>query len=164
MIREQEVIRGAEGSHPFSYAGSSGIIILLHRAGRARPLKIIADVGRRHAAHHALDTIPIPIVNKRGAGRPADRGHAVLGIIGVTGGAAGDLLRHVAVGVVTEDCAPRARHSSLILRPQLLDATVFYLLTFKTVSTHCHTGLYGIFSISKSVKLNFDQSKAINSF
>ena len=115
MIREQEVIRCAT-AHPFSHAGSTGVIVFLHRAGRARPLKIIADIGRRHAAHHALDAVAVAIIHKRGRSRPADRGHAVLGVIRVAG-------------------APRAHHNSLILRSRLLDATPFYPLTFMTVST-----------------------------
>lgn len=54
------------------------------------------------------------ILGKHSRGRPADRGHAVLGVIGVTSGAAFDLLRHV---------------------PQLLDSTDLCLLPVKTVST-----------------------------
>jgi hypothetical protein len=117
-----------------------------------KEFEVVADAGRRHAAHHALHAFTplacappelhrgakiatIAIINKRGTDRPAHRGHAVPGVIRVAGGAAVDLLRHVAVGVVTEDRAPRAHHSSLIFRSHLPDATGFYLLTFKTVST-----------------------------
>jgi hypothetical protein len=46
-------------------------------------------------------------------------------------------LNLIPVGVVTEDRAPGAHHSSLIFRSKLPAATHFYPLTFKTVSTYC---------------------------
>ena len=85
MVAQKPVQRG---SFSLGHAGSSGIIILLHRAGRAGPLEVIPDVRGSDAAHHALHPVAVAIVNKRGAGRPADRGHAVLSIIRVAGGAA----------------------------------------------------------------------------
>jgi len=112
VIAQQPVQRG---SFSFSHTGPTGIVILLHRAGRARPFKVVPDVGGGDSTHHALDPVAIPIIHKRGRGRPADRGHAVLSVIRVIG-------------------APRAHHSSIILRPRFPAATFFYLLTFKTVS------------------------------
>jgi len=139
VVAQQPVQRG---SFSLGRARSTGIVILLHRAGRAGPFEVVADVRGGHAAHHALHPVAVAIIHKRGAGRPRYRNHAVLGVIGVIGGAAGDLLRHVAVGVVTEDCA---HHSPLILRSQLPDATRFSLLTFKTVSTFFMDGVNRIY-------------------
>ena len=132
MVAQQPVQRG---SFSLGHARTACIVILLHRCRRACPFEVVADVGRGHAAHHALNPIAVAIVNKRGRGRPADRGHAVLGVIGVAGGAAVNLLRHVPIGIVAEGCASCGHHSTLLLRSRFHSASHFYPLIFKTAST-----------------------------
>ena len=64
--------------------------------------EVIVDAGCGDSTHHAHGAILIAVVNKRGRGRPTDRGHAVLRVIGVIRLAVVDLMRHAAISIVTE--------------------------------------------------------------
>ncbi len=132
MVAQQPVQRG---SFSLGHARSTCVVIFLHRAGRAGPFEVVAHVGRRHAAHHALDAISIAIVNKRGRGCPADRGHAVLSVIRVAGGAACNFLDLVSIGVVAEggqtgvfivECRASAVYTN----------TIGHMRSFRMSSTH----------------------------
>jgi len=144
VVAQQPVQRG---SFSLGHAGSTCIVILLHRCSGSRPFKVVADVGGRYAAHHALDAVSplaslggakiatIAIVNKRGRGCPADRGHAVLSVIRVAGGAACNFLDLVSIGVVAEggqtgvfivECRASAVYTN----------TIGHMRSFRMSSTH----------------------------
>lgn len=47
MVGEQSLGVGGAGSH--GDTGCAGVIVLLHRAGAARPLEVVADISGGHA-------------------------------------------------------------------------------------------------------------------
>jgi len=103
MIREQEVIRGAEDSHTLRYARPTRVIVFLHRAGRAGPFEVVANVNRGHAVFHSLHPHAVSVIGiTRQRHTVLRAGHqAVFRIIGEgVGVAAFDALGHVAVQVV----------------------------------------------------------------
>lgn len=66
MVAEQPVdparARAAPGAH--GHPGRPGVVILLHRAGAAGPLEIVADVDGGHPVDRALHPIAVAIVGE----------------------------------------------------------------------------------------------------
>jgi hypothetical protein len=79
VIREN-VVEGA--ALPHRHPRPVGVVVLFHRAGAARPLKVIAHVDGGGAAEGGLDPVAVAVVDKRGAGCAAHARQTVLGVVG----------------------------------------------------------------------------------